>query len=53
MKMARDSRLKLRRARLEKEMDAVQELLPTLPLEQQKQEMQRLMELNDQLNRLM
>lgn len=52
MKMARDSRLKLRRARLEKEMDAVQELLPTLPLEQQKQEMQRLMELNDQLNRL-
>ena len=53
MKMARDSRLKLRRARLEKVMDAVQELLPTLPLEQQKQEMQRLMELNDQLNRLM
>ena len=52
MKMARESRLRLRRARLEKEMDEVQKLLPTLPLEQQMQETLRLVELNEQLNRL-
>ncbi|MBP3646671.1 MAG: DNA primase [Clostridia bacterium] len=52
MKMARESRLRLRRARLEKEMDEVQKLLPTLSLEQQMQETLRLVELNEQLNRL-
>jgi len=51
-KMAQESRLKLKRARLEREMDAVQKMLPTLPLEQQQQETMRLIELNEQLNRL-
>ena len=52
MKMAQQSRLRLKRMRLEKEMNALLERLPSLPFEQQQQETLRLVELDEQLNRL-
>ena len=50
--MARDCRQKLRIARLERELNAIQKALPTLPENERAQETQRMLLLMEQQKKL-